>query len=186
MIDYAVCILAGGQASRLDRKLERPLRGTPLIARVYGNVCGPYPIYISARATFPAEIDAQLNCPLIIDRWNARGPLSGLLTVFQEVVHTRMFVIAGDAPFVDRSTLEALRAAWQDGDEAVVADPLVALYDRAAFIREALPVFHDGSASVKDVLRKLSARPLPVPKRTLTNINTLSDLKSFEKYEVTS
>ena len=183
MSDMAICILAGGQATRLPGKLEMDFQGQPLVVRVFENLRGSYPIYISAKGAFGAPIDAVLQAPMIVDRWIGRGPLAGLITVFSEVLHERMFVVAGDAPFVNTQTLQTLREGWRAGDEAVVAEPLLALYDRAAFLKAAWPVFSEGSAAVKDVIAILAARTVRVELPALTNINTPGDLRGVrEKY----
>ena len=186
MIDCGVCILGGGQASRLPGKLEADFEGTPLIVRAFENVGTRYPVYISARSTFRPDIDARLRAPMIVDRWSERGPLSGLISVFFEVAHERMFVVAGDAPFADAHTLQTLSNAWQPGDEAVVAEPLLALYDRAAFLEAAWPVFTHGRAGVKDVVAKLRTRTIALPMIARTNINTPADLQRNRKYEEVS
>ncbi len=186
MSDLGICILGGGAASRLPGKLEADIAGKPLIVRVYENVRGTYPVYVSAKDSFGAAVDAMLDCTMIVDRWNGRGPLAGLITVFSQVPHERMFVVAGDAPFADASALRELHDAWREGDEAVVAGPLLALYDRAAFLQAAWPVFTHGSAAVKDVAAKLRARPAKMSERVLTNINTPADLKQIVKYEAVS
>jgi len=184
MNDLGICILAGGEATRLPHKLERTAGAKPLLARVYENLKGRYPIYIAAKSTFPPELDAVLDCPVIIDRWSRRGPLGGILSVFSEVNHGRMFVCAADAPFVDLSAVATLAQSWQPEDEAAVAEPLLAIYKREAFLKEGLSVLLRGSAAVRDVGRKLRTRRVELPGRTSMNINTEADLKNIRKYEV--
>ena len=184
MSGLGICILAGGEASRLPHKLEREVGGKPLLARVYENLSGPYPIYVSGKSTFAPELDALLDCPVIIDRWNRRGPLAGLLSVFSEVLHERLFVCAADAPFVDLRVVQTLADAWQPGDEAVIAQPLLAIYKRDVFLQAGLPVLQRGSGAVKDVAGRLRTRAITLPPRSMININTEADLRSIQKYEV--
>ncbi|MBC5816176.1 MAG: molybdenum cofactor guanylyltransferase [Candidatus Eremiobacteraeota bacterium] len=184
MNDLGICILAGGEATRLPRKLERTVGSKPLLARVYENLKGPYPVYISAKSTFSPALDAVLGCPLIIDRWARRGPLAGILTVFSEVMHERMFVCAADAPFVDIAAVQTLAQSWQPEDQAVAAEPLLAIYQREAFLNEGLAVLLRGSGAVKDVTRKLRMRTVGLPARTSINMNTEADFKNIRKYEV--
>ncbi|MDQ6931050.1 MAG: molybdenum cofactor guanylyltransferase [Candidatus Eremiobacteraeota bacterium] len=186
MIDCGVCILGGGEASRLPGKLEADFEGTPLIVRVFENVSAIYPVYISTKGTFRPDVDARLRAPMIVDRWSERGPLAGLISVFSEVSHERMFVVAGDAPFADARALQMLGDAWQAGDDAVVAEPLLALYGRAAFLDAAWPVFTQGRAGVKDVIAKMRARTVALPITARTNINTPADLQHNRKYEEVS
>ena len=184
MNELGICILAGGEATRLPRKLERELDGKPLLARVYENLKGLYPVYISSKGTFEPALDRLLDCPVIVDRWNGRGPLAGALSVFSQTTHARMFVCAGDAPFVDLSVVRLFEQAWQPEVEGVVAQPLLAIYDRDAFLREGLPVLKIGSGAVRDVAHKLRTKAVTVPQRATFNINTEADLKVLRKYEV--
>lgn len=176
----AVCIVAGGNASRFPRKLESEFEGAPLLLRVYENVRGLAPVVISANATFAPELDAKFDCPIVIDRWPQRGPLSGLLSAFGQVQAQRVYAVAADSPFIDRATLQTLAAAWSPGDEAVVAHPLCALYDRLAFLREAWPVLHGGSGAIKTVVARLRARTVALPEATLANINTAADAAAYQ------
>ena len=182
MTTYAICILAGGQATRFPGKLEQPFAGKPLLARVYENLCGSYPVYVAARSTFSQTLDAQLDCPLIIDRRPGCGPLGGLVSAFAEMHEERVFAVAGDMPNVDERALETLREAWQPGDAAVVAthdgrpEPLLALYDRLRFLDAAWDVL-PRTAAVADVARTLGARFVPLPAHVLHNVNTPADIE---------
>jgi molybdopterin-guanine dinucleotide biosynthesis protein A len=184
MSELGICILAGGEASRFPRKLEREVRGKPLLARVYKNLSGRYPVYISGKSTFAPGLDALLDCPVIVDRWIRRGPLAGVLSVFSEVPHARLFVCAADAPFVDLEVVQTLAEAWQPGDEAVMAEPLLAIYKRDAFLQAGLPILQTGSGAVKDVAARLRTRDITLPARSTININSEADLRHILKYEV--
>ena len=192
MTPFAVCILAGGQAKRFPGKLEQHFGQDALIARVFHNVGGTYPVYISAKSTFSPQVDRLLDCPLIVDRFHAAGPLGGLLSAFGEIRAHAVFVVPGDAPFVNNSTLEYLRRNAQNNDEAVVGthdgydEPLIALYDRLSFIREGFDVLHSGTRAVKAVLAKLKTRRVELPAYAVANVNTPGDLYGAARYEVTS
>jgi len=59
MDDAAILLLAGGKARRFPGKLERHLDGEPMIVRSYRRLrASPWPVYVAAKATFPAPIDA--------------------------------------------------------------------------------------------------------------------------------
>ena len=51
-----------------------------MIVRVYRNVSAGRETFVSCKGTFPAEIDALLPCPMVVDRWPLRGPLAGMLS----------------------------------------------------------------------------------------------------------
>lgn len=177
-----IILLAGGKASRLPGKLDITIGGMPLLARVYENVRSVAPVVV-AGAAFSSEVDARLDCPVIVDQWPGRGPLGGLLSACLQCKAQRVFAIAGDAPRITAELLRSLAAAWQPGDEAVVPahgehfEPLAALYDRAAVEREGLPVLH-GDRSMHSLLARLKVRRIQMPSEAFLNINTPADLPS--------
>lgn len=179
----AVIILAGGQASRLPGKLQLDAGGVPLIVRVYRNVRSIGPVYVAAKGSFPPEIDGALECPIIVDRWPRRGPLAALYGALGAVREQRVFVVAGDAPFVDETVARELAAAWEPGLQAVVPvnrqqrlEPLCALYDRAALLDAARSVLAGGSGAVAAAVERLAARRVRLSnERVFTNVNTIAD-----------
>lgn len=182
--ELAVCILAGGEATRLPRKLEDDADGMPLLARVYRNVAGIAPVTISAKGSFASKLDAELDCPIVVDRWAGRGPLGGLLSAFGVIRAARVFVVAGDMPLVSSSVFDELARAWNALTEVAISvhgkprltEPLCAIYDRAAFLREAYPIFAGGSGSVRRVVEHLRTTPVSFEDpRVFTNINTATD-----------
>jgi molybdopterin-guanine dinucleotide biosynthesis protein A len=185
--DIGVLILAGGEATRLPGKLELAAGGLPMIVRVYRNVSAGRTTYISCKATFPPEIDRLLPAPMVVDRWSLRGPLAGLVTTMGQMRTRLVFAVAGDAPFVDAAFIDSLSAEWRDrDDEALVPvhplgektqmEPLAALYDRHAFLREGIQVLRSGRGALRGVLDRLRTRTIEVrDPRIFTNVNTPGD-----------
>ncbi len=182
-MSVGILVLAGGRATRLPGKLLLPVGGEPLLARVVANLAGTRPTVIACAGSFPEALDRALAVPLIVDRWSLRGPLAGMITSMSQLRTRLVAAVAGDLPFVDATLIDRLVAAVQPGDEAVVAEreidnhlqrePLAALYDRLAFLREAPSVLRTGNASVHAVLDRLRVRTLRIENPiTLTNINT--------------
>jgi molybdopterin-guanine dinucleotide biosynthesis protein A len=182
-VTAGVVVLAGGEASRLPGKLALDAGGTPLVVRIFRAVAPGRETVVSCAATFAPEIDALLTAPLVVDRWKRRGPLAGLLSALPHLRARYVAAIAGDAPFVGSALLDSLEQAWRDGDEAVVPqhasgriEPLSALYDRIAFLREGFAVHANGDGSVAGVVRRLRARMLFVgDPAALRSINTPAD-----------
>ena len=182
-------ILAGGRASRLPGKLIADAGAVPLVVRVLRNVRdASNDVVISSSAELEAELRALVDVPVVVDAEPARGPLGGLLTCFATMRSERIFAVAGDAPFVDAAFARRLDAAWRAGDEAVVPvhagaggldrrEPLAALYDRAAFVREGTPVARAGRGSLHAVIERLRARFVRADDdpRRFTNVNTPDD-----------
>jgi len=178
----AIVILAGGRATRFPGKLEAPIDGMPLLARVYDNLRASAPVVIAGAGTFSPELDAKLDCPIVVDRWPHRGPLGGLLSACGELQASRIFAVAGDAPHVNAGVLQTLLERSSESDEAVVPihdgvrEPLAALYDREALLREGFDVLHEGSASMHALLDRLLVCEVPLARAFFTNINTTADL----------
>ena len=78
--------------------------------------------------------------------------------------------------------LDELSASWQPGDEAVVPEhdgrlePLAALYDRYAVLREGLELRRRGRTAMRDLLARLRVRALPADGRYFINVNREDDL----------
>jgi molybdopterin-guanine dinucleotide biosynthesis protein A len=186
--EIGVVILAGGGATRLPKKLELEAGGVPMLVRVYRNVSSGRKTYISCAGSFSPQIDALLECPMVVDRWPQRGPLGGLVTTMEVMDTPLVFAVAGDAPFVKAEFIDRLADAWQHGDEAVVPvhpgkthkrlEPLAALYDRAAFLREGTKSLGSCDESLHATARRMRIREFPVNRedeRLFTNINTPAD-----------
>ncbi|MGB6986290.1 MAG: molybdenum cofactor guanylyltransferase [Candidatus Aquilonibacter sp.] len=180
--DLAIVILAGGRATRFPGKLEATLGDEPLLARVYRHVRDIAPTMIAGRGTFSDALDALLDCPIVVDRWPDRGPLGGLLSAAHEATAARIFALAGDAPLVTADVVNTLLATWQEGDEAVVPEhdgrlePLAALYDREALLREAWECLHGDDASMHALLARLRVRTVACDAQAFANVNTSADL----------
>lgn len=181
--DLGVVLLAGGEATRLPRKLELDVGGTALIVHVYRNVSAIGPVYVLAKETFPKDIDAQLQCPVIVDRTPQGGPLAALYSALPYVREPRVFVTAGDAPFVTTAVAEELQLFWEPGLTAVVPvnaygrlEPLCALYDRLALIQAAGELLREGSGGVAAAVERMKAKRVRISnERAFANVNTVAD-----------
>jgi molybdopterin-guanine dinucleotide biosynthesis protein A len=182
--DAAIVILAGGEATRFPGKLERPIAGEPMLLRVYKNArATPWPVYVAGKGSFGEEVDARLDCPLLVDRWPKAGPLAALLSACAEIRHERIFALAGDEPNVGPELIERIAGAWQPGDEAVLPEhdgriePLAALYSRRLLLREGFPLFARGKAAMNALIERTNARRIPVDGTYFSNVNTPADAR---------
>lgn len=185
--EIGVLILAGGEATRLPNKLALAAGEVPMIVRVFRNVSPGRRTYVSCKATFPSEIDEHLPCPMVVDRWALRGPLGGMVSAMEEMPTPLVFAVAGDAPFVAAPLIDRLAREWEPGTEAIVPvrardgreqiEPLAAVYDRLAFVREGLDVVRSGAGgALRLVIDRLRARKVLIEDaRIFTNINTPAD-----------
>lgn len=177
-MDEAVLVLAGGEATRFPGKLERTLEGKPMIVRVLERLSGRWPVYVAGRAGFTCEFDA----PLLIDRWPGGGPLLALLGAAPHIPAERIFAVAADQPLLERTVLERLAGARQAGDEAVVPrhqggiEPLAALYDRLALLREGERLRCAKRTAMRDLIASLATRFVAIERGYFHNVNEPADL----------
>jgi molybdopterin-guanine dinucleotide biosynthesis protein A len=182
-----VVLLAGGEASRFPGKLEKDAGGVPLIIRVYRNIRDAGPVYVSANRSFRPDIDMALDCPIIIDRWPRRGPLSGLYSALEHVRQPYVFVTAADAPHIHSGVASELAAAWEPGLQAAVPvneqgrlEPLCALYDRTALLAAAGTILREGSGGVATAVERLNSKRVRLSdERVFTNLNTVEEYHNF-------
>jgi molybdopterin-guanine dinucleotide biosynthesis protein A len=160
-----------------------------MIARVYRNVSADRETFISCKGTFPADIDALLPCPMVVDSWPLRGPLAGMLSTLTEMRSRFVFAVAGDAPFVTSAFIDRLAAHLRPGDEAVVPrhpggiEPLAAIYDRRAFLRAGLPLLVAGTGALRCVIDALATNFVPFEdgERVFSNVNTPAEYAAVHK-----
>ncbi|HEY2475355.1 MAG TPA: molybdenum cofactor guanylyltransferase [Candidatus Cybelea sp.] len=179
----AIVLLAGGSARRFPGKLEHPIDGRPMILRVFERVrsCG-HPVYVAGKGGFSPAVDAALEAPLLVDRAVPEGPLSALLWACTSIRADRIFALAADQPQLDGELLAQLRAAWRTGDEAVVPEhagqlePLAALYDRYALLREGSRLRRSGQNAMRDLIARLATRRLPAAQPYFVNVNRYEDV----------
>jgi molybdopterin-guanine dinucleotide biosynthesis protein A len=185
MSEAGVCILAGGEATRLPGKLALDVGELPMLVRVYRNVSPGRTTWLSTKGPLPPELAAHIDAPQVVDRWPLRGPLSGLLSTLSEMRTEWVFAVAGDAPFVDAAFIDGLEASIATQYEAIVPmhddekqriEPLAALYRREAFLREGMPVLLGGEGALRLVIDRLKTRFVPVrEQRVFENVNTPAD-----------
>ncbi len=89
-----------------------------MIVRSYRRLrASPWPVYVAAKGTFPAPIDAALDAPLLIDRRPGGGPLAALHSACSLIASPMIFAVAADMPHFDAHILNALAFAHREGDE---------------------------------------------------------------------
>jgi molybdopterin-guanine dinucleotide biosynthesis protein A len=180
-----VCILAGGEATRLPGKLALDVGEVPMLVRVYRNVSPGRETWLSTKGPLQPAIAALVDAPQVVDRWPLRGPLSGLLSTLSEMRSEWVFAVAGDAPFVDAAFIDELETHAAPEYDAIVPmrdadakriEPLTALYRRDAFLREGMPVLLAGDGKLRFVIDRLRARFIPIrDERAFSNVNTPDD-----------
>jgi molybdopterin-guanine dinucleotide biosynthesis protein A len=187
-----IALLAGGEATRLPGKLSLDAGGLPMLARVYRNLRGAYPIYLSCNVPLDAETAKYVAARLITDRWPRRGPLAGILSVMASVPERWVAVVAGDLPFIGLDIVEQLARERAENLDAIVCrhtvgglsaiEPLVAVYAREAFLREGMQLFAAGHGSPRPVIERLRTIYVDVDDEVrFANVNTPGDYERIRE-----
>lgn len=188
LADTSVVILAGGRATRFPGKLLADAGGMSLAVRVANNVRDVGPIVMSVAAGTPSDRFASIDCSVVEDDLPGRGPLEGVVSAARTVTTPWLFVVAGDAPFIESAHLLAMAAQRRPGIEAIVAthgnppemQPLCGLYDREALLREAEAELRSGRGAVRAVVGRLHGQAFPfADPLVVASINTPAE---YDRY----
>ena len=190
-------LLAGGLATRLPGKLALPIRGEPMLVRVFHRLDdGHRPCVISARATLDAPLMRRIHAPVVLDEYRGCGPLGGLVSAAGRVATPLLFAAAGDLPGMDAAFVEDLETEYDrlqaagDAPEAIVPvwpdgtlEPLAALYDAAVLARVGRRVLDAGGRRVTAILehmRFVAFAVRPQDEARLRNVNTPNDYETYD------
>jgi molybdopterin-guanine dinucleotide biosynthesis protein A len=177
-------VLCGGASSRMGRdKATLDLAGTTLIERALRSVSA---VASDVRlACGPNERYAKLGVPLVRDRFEGAGPLSGIEAGLHAAPPGRVVVLACDMPRVDARVLARLLDHARDRDLDVVTlrserglEPLCGVWSTrvAPLVSAALA---RGELGVHDLIETLPRRgALEVgADGEAVNVNTPADLE---------
>lgn len=183
MDNVAIVLLAGGAASRFPGKLERTVEGRPMLARTFDRMrASDFAVYVAARGSFSRQLDAAIDAPLLVDRHPGTGPLCAFLDACATIRAERVFAVAADQPNLDARVIVRINEAWRAGDEAVVPEhdgniePLAAVYDRRAVLREGFELRGSGKNAVRDLVARLRTQFLPCAAAYFHNVNRPEDV----------
>ena len=188
MVAAAAAILCGGRGERLGGVVKPHLEigGARILDRALAVL---RPLFDDiAIVSDDAAPYADAGLPVVADEQPGLGPLGGIAAALAWSPHARVFVVAGDMPFLDARAIELLltrpgaAVAPRVGGHA---EPLHAVYHRDClpFIRARL---RSGDVKTAALLDEVGAqyvgedalRELDRELRFLTNVNTPSDLQN--------
>jgi molybdopterin-guanine dinucleotide biosynthesis protein A len=187
-------VLAGGDSTRFDDgdKALADLHGRPLLGHVVDTVAEATtapPLLAVSGAGEGDRLSAALerSPEPVVDVTDRAGPLAGLFAAVAAADRPWLFVCGCDMPLVSVEGIDALRAAGDPDDDAVVLtvdghpQPLFGLYRRDAVSAVAGAVPETGGPmALLDVLagpQYVPAASLDVPvERDATNVNTRAEL----------
>lgn len=127
-------LFAGGNSSRMgEDKALLPFAGyTTLSEYQYRRLETLFEnVYISSR-----EEKFDFSARVILDHYEARSPLVGIISIFETLDVDALFILSVDAPFVDETVIEVLMKN-REGSDAVIAktesgrQPLCGIYTRS-------------------------------------------------------
>ena len=188
-----IVLLAGGGATRLPGKLSLPIRGEPMLVRVFRRLNdGRRPCIISARLRLDDALAAAIDAPVVLDDDRGDvGPLGAIVAVATTLTTPLFFAAAGDMPELDATFVDDLEAAYDrrsksgDAPEAVVPvwpngglEPLAALYETKAAAQAGSDALASGQRRISAMIERLRVlhfhvRPQDEPR--LANVNTRQD-----------
>lgn len=188
----AVAILAGGRAKRLGGRLKMHVEvgGRRIIDRQL-DVLRPLFEDIVIISNDPAPF-ADFGLPVLPDEIQGEGPLRGIASALVWSPRPRVFVVAGDMPFLNA---DAIRHLIAKSGQVVVpvlgghAEPLHAVYQRncLAIVRRRLGSGQRKAAELLDHVDAVRVdanelREFDPELRCLTNVNTLADLQNADAW----
>ncbi|MCQ8280046.1 NTP transferase domain-containing protein [Acetobacteraceae bacterium KSS8] len=178
-------LLSGGASRRMARdKAALEYRGEAQLLRAWrllSGICAQS--FVSIRPE-QAEDGLRNSLPTLPDRYEAVGPIAGILSAQDAYPDAAWLVLACDLPLLDEKTLHDLVAARAPGIDAIafrsrfddLPEPLCAIWEPSShpFLKER----HDaGRFCPRATLKHLRTRLLPPPGNALDNINTPDDFE---------
>ncbi|KIM10670.1 MAG: hypothetical protein KU37_10315 [Sulfuricurvum sp. PC08-66] len=138
MIEIPAVVFAGGKSSRMGQdKALLPFEGTTLVSYQSSRLESLFErVYVSAKKDIFKDNDLMvIQDDVLFDTY---APTAGFLTMFRRLkAENVFFVLSVDAPFVDKSVIDALMNAYDGKVDAVIArtasgiHPLCGIYTRA-------------------------------------------------------
>lgn len=174
-------VLAGGRGSRLgaDKPLV-PLDGQPLVARavaLFSDLCDETLVMGGPDA---GRLAPHVGAARVVAD-AGEGPLVALVEAARHARGERLLVVPADMPRVDGGVFAALleAAAGREGAVSMVEgrlQPLVAVYARAALLREGARLVAAGGRAAWELARALDPARVDVDAALVADIDTPDDL----------
>ncbi|MGB9784367.1 MAG: molybdenum cofactor guanylyltransferase [Fervidicoccaceae archaeon] len=205
--DLEAVVLAGGLGSRfMERgggdKLFALIEGKPILLRVVESLERGFSRIIVTTKKDKLEAIKELlgrreKTRVIADEFEERNPLSGMLTGAKEAISDFIFVVSGDAAFIEPSfpaTLielggmrDAVLPIWPNGK----VEPLISVYSRKAILRSSVAIGLKQIRATEPARASSSVAFVPISllammginPRQLININEPSDMSAEVKRE---
>lgn len=180
-------ILTGGKNSRMRGaiKLFLDYRGRPFLDYIKDAMSSLPKVYLSVNRTADYE---GTGLPLIVDEFEAIGPIGGICSALRRVPEEAVLVSASDTPFLSKRAVEALAEAYRRSGKLTLAvsggrvQPLLGVYPKGV-----LPVLERmierGGYRLRDILDEVEHEPVELPGSdpSAENVNTPAEYRRMCK-----
>jgi molybdopterin-guanine dinucleotide biosynthesis protein A len=135
MYKIPAIIFAGGKSSRMgEDKSQLAFAGYNSLSEYqYRRLEKLFEkVYLSAKSD-----KFGFNCPIVPDNYHIHSPLAALISVFENLDTSEVFILSVDAPFVDKDVIERIMKEERKTYDIVVAEspsglePLCGIYKRS-------------------------------------------------------
>ena len=180
--EVTAIILSGGKSSRMGRdKGLLPIDGIPLIERIAGQLHGNFREVIVSGDPEKYRVAHARTVP---DIEPDRGPLMGLLSTLRASESELNWVTTCDMPEPNLAFVRKMIRSIEDCDAVVPVDsegwkqPLIGLYRKgvAECIEKQVA---DDKWSIRDLIRHLNVRYIPLTSGWYRNLNTEEDYQHY-------
>jgi len=173
-VNSVAVVIAGGRSSRMGRdKALLPFGAFSTLAEFqYSRLSRIFSkVYISAKSN-----KFSFNVEVIEDRYEASSPLVALISIFETLNESTIFVLSVDAPFVNEETIGRLYARLNSVSDVIVAksnnglEPLCAIY-RRTFLEKAKNFLEEERHKLKSLFSELIVDEVEIDEACFMNLN---------------
>jgi molybdopterin-guanine dinucleotide biosynthesis protein A len=181
-------LLSGGQSRRMQQdKAALDYQGEPQLLRAWRLL-----ERVTERA-FVSVRDTQTHDPLrarlpqIVDRYDAVGPVAGILSAQAAYPDAAWLVLACDLPLLDEAALQTLILQRDAAGDATayasrfdgLPEPLCTIWEPSSH-EQLWRRYEEGSYCPRKALALLRTRILPAPGEALDNVNTPEERQEMQ------
>jgi molybdopterin-guanine dinucleotide biosynthesis protein A len=190
--NISAAILAGGTNSRFNGRIKSlvPFHNKPIMEHQTEVLKSIFP-EILLITNSPDRFANYKDLIIYTDIIPHKGPLSGIHTALKKSSHDQVFIVAGDMPFINGTTIAGqISAAVKEKYEAIIPrvtnniEPLHGVYHKSGLDKLEALLQPGKPSSVKKFLETINTFYWEADDKTpFININTPEELSRYEKSE---
>jgi molybdopterin-guanine dinucleotide biosynthesis protein A len=190
--NYSAAILAGGKNKRFNGNIKSlAVFGNQTILQHQKSILKPLFSEILLITNQPDKFSRYTDLIICTDIIPGKGPLSGIHAALSNSFHKKIFIVAGDMPFINAQTIShQLETSEKKNYDAFIPrtnnhiEPLHGIYHRSMLAQLESILHSEKILSVKLFLEKIDVMYWDTNDNTpFININTPEELKHYEKGE---